>query len=192
MSESPEQIRAEIDRTRGELSSDVDALADKVTPSKIVQREKNKITGGLRSIRERIMGAADDAGSSIADHGASVASGIGDAGRTVADKAQGNPLAVGLIAFGVGLVAASLIPASSREKDAAETLKERAQPLVHEAADAAKEVGQHLKEPAQEAASAVKDRAAEAVSEVKDEASGAASDIADRTREARENVTGQA
>ncbi|MFJ6654086.1 DUF3618 domain-containing protein [Microbacterium sp. NPDC091313] len=191
MSDSPEQIRAEIDRTRGELSSDVDALADKVTPSKIVQREKNKITGGLRSVRERIMGAADDAGASIKEGGSSVVHGVSDAGHTAAAKAQGNPLAVGLIAFGAGLVLASLIPASSREKQIARDVKDQAQPLVQAATDAAKDVGEHLKEPAQEAAQAVKERATDAVADVRDEASNAASDVADRSREARENISDQ-
>ncbi len=191
MSDSPEQIRAEIDRTRNELSYDVDALADKVTPSKIVQREKNKITDGLRSVRERIMGAADDAGSSIKEGGSSIMSGVSDAGHTAVTKAQGNPLAVGLIAFGAGLVLASLLPASEKEKRVAEQVKDQAQPLVHQAADAAKEVGEHLKEPAQEAAQAVKERASEAIADVKEEASGAASDVADRAREARSTVTDQ-
>ena len=35
MSDSPDEIRANIERTRSELGSDVDALADKVNPSKI-------------------------------------------------------------------------------------------------------------------------------------------------------------
>ncbi len=48
MSDSPDQIRADIERTRGELGSDVDALADKVSPSKIVERQVDKVRGALR------------------------------------------------------------------------------------------------------------------------------------------------
>jgi Protein of unknown function (DUF3618). len=43
MSDSPDEIRADIERTRRELGSDVDALADKVSPSKIVDRQVSKV-----------------------------------------------------------------------------------------------------------------------------------------------------
>ena len=105
MSTSPDAIRADIEQTRRELGGDVDALADKVTPSKIVDRQTDKIRGGFGSLRNRIMGAAEDAGSDLRRR---------LIGRDVKDrvvaKAEGNPIAVGLIAFGVGLLAASLIP----------------------------------------------------------------------------------
>jgi gas vesicle protein len=188
MSESPEQIRAEIDRTRAELGLDVDALADKVSPSKIAHRQGDKIKGAFGSVRERVMGAADDAGSSVGDAGSSAASAVSDAGHAVKAKAEGNPLAVGLIAFGAGLVLASLIPASAKEKQAAAAVKEQAQPLIDEASNVAKEVGEHLKEPAQDAVAAVKETATDAVSTVKDDASDAATTVTDRANEARGNV----
>ena len=43
MSDSPDAIRADIEQTRRELGSDVDALADKVSPSKIVDRQTDKV-----------------------------------------------------------------------------------------------------------------------------------------------------
>lgn len=39
MTDDPDAIRAEIENTRRSLSGDVDALADKVTPSKIADRQ---------------------------------------------------------------------------------------------------------------------------------------------------------
>ena len=59
MSDSPDEIRANIERTRSELGSDVDALADKVNPSKIVDRQVDRVRGAFGSVRERVMGAAD-------------------------------------------------------------------------------------------------------------------------------------
>src|SRR3546814_4003613 len=132
MSDSPEAILANSDRTRRELGLDVHALAAKVTPSKIAQRQTDKIKGAFGSVRERIMGSADDVTSSVQGAGSSAASGVSDAGHRLAAKAEGNPLAVGLIAFGVGLVVASLIPASEKEKQVAGAVKEQAQPLVDE------------------------------------------------------------
>ena len=155
MSDSPDEIRADIERTRQDLGMDVDALADKVSPSKIVDRQIDKVRGVFGSVRERVMGAADDAGSSLSGAG----SHVGDVKDRAVAKAEGNPLAVGLIAFGAGLVVASLIPASSKEKDLAATVKEQAQPLVDEVTDVAKEVGEHLKEPVQASVESVKESA---------------------------------
>lgn len=184
MSTSPDAIRADIEQTRRELGGDVDALADKVTPSKIVDRQKDKVRGAFGSLRNRIMGAADDAGSALSDAGSSV----GDVKDRVVAKAEGNPIAVGLIAFGVGLLAASLIPASQREKDLAEDVKEQAQPLVEKVKDAASEAGRNLKEPAQNAANAVKDAATDAADTVKDEAKDATHQVKDQAQAAGDNT----
>jgi len=199
MSDSPEQIRAEIEETRRELGGNVDALADKVTPSKIVDRQKGKVKDAIGSVRTRIMGAADDAGSRLHDAGSTlsntgsdISEGIGDAKDRVVAKAEGNPLAVGLIAFGVGLLVASLIPASEREKDVAGSVQDSAQPLVDKAKDVAREVGENLKEPAQDAANAVKDTATGAAQNVKAEAQGAAQNVKAEAQGAAQEVKGQA
>lgn len=184
MSTSPDAIRADIEQTRRELGGDVDALADKVTPSKIVDRQKDKVRGAFGSLRNRIMGAADDAGSALSDAGSSV----GDVKDRVVAKAEGNPIAVGLIAFGAGLLAASLIPASQREKDLAEDVKEQAQPLVEKVKDAASEAGRNLKEPAQNAANAVKDAATDAADTVKEEAKDATHQVKDQAQAAGDNT----
>ncbi|HEX5729457.1 DUF3618 domain-containing protein [Microbacterium sp.] len=185
MSDSPDAIRADIEQTRRELGSDVDALADKVSPAKIMDRQADKVKNAFGSVKDRIMGAADDAGSAVSGAGSSVA----DAKDRVVAKAEGNPLAVGLIAFGAGLLLASLIPASGKEKEIAAGVKEQAQPLVDTVTDAAKEVGEHLKEPAQNAAAAVKDAAAGAVDSVKTDAQYAAAEVKDQAQTAKDNVT---
>ncbi|WP_456283264.1 DUF3618 domain-containing protein [Microbacterium sp. JZ101] len=186
MTDSPDAIRADIERTRRELGRDADALVDKVTPSKIMDRQTSRLKGAFGSLRERVMGAADDAGSSVHDAGETVA----DATHRAAAKAEGNPMAVGLIAFGVGLLASSLIPASGREKRIAQDVREQAQPLVDEVKDVAQEVGAHLREPAQQAAESIRDTATEAAEHVKSEAQGSADAVAGRAQEARDNVQG--
>ncbi|WP_314427252.1 DUF3618 domain-containing protein [uncultured Microbacterium sp.] len=186
MSDSPEEIRADIERTRQDLGLDVDALADKVSPTKIVDRQMGRVRGAFTSVRERVMGAADDAGSSLSDAGAHA----GDLKDRAVAKAEGNPMAVGLIAFGAGLLLASLIPASSKEKDLASSVKDQAQPLVDELTDAAKEVGEHLKEPVQESVAAVQESAQESVAVVQDEAQSAAGEVGDQAQHARENLSG--
>ena len=188
MSDDPDAIRAEIEATRRNLSGDVDALADKVTPSKIVDRQTRKVKGAWHSLSDRVMGTADDVGSNV--HGAvsDAGSSVADAGRTVVNKAQGNPLAVGLIAFGVGALVASLIPASSKEKELASSAKDAAQPLLQEAAEVGKQVANDLKEPAQRAVQSVKETAQEGVSTVKDEATDRASEVAGEAKESGQRL----
>jgi gas vesicle protein len=187
MTNDPEAIRQEIEETRSNLSYDVDALADKVSPSSIVQRRTERVKGMARKVKDSVMGAAEDAASHVSDAASSVgdkashlgdkASHLGEGPRRAADKAKGNPLAVGLIAFGAGLLAASLIPASDKEKELAQTAKEKAAPLVDDLKETAKGVAEDLKEPAMEAAESVKGAATDAFSNVKDDATSQAQNV---------------
>jgi len=187
MTNNPDQIRSDIEATRRELGSDVDALADKVNPSKAMHRQTSKMKGALRSAKDRVMGVADDARENVSGAMHDAADTMGDMPHRVSEQARGNPLAVGLIAFGVGWLASSLVPSSGAEKKAASAVKEAAQPLMHEAADAAKQVADDLKEPARDAASAIRETASEGADHVRSEAQSGAEDLkseADRARHA--------
>jgi len=177
MTNNPDQIRADIETTRAELGSDVDALAEKVAPSKIAHRQMSRVSNAIGSMRDRVMGSADNASGAASD-----------AAHTAKEKAKGNPLAVGLIALGVGWLASSLIPATETEKSMAAGVKDAAQPLVQEATDAAKEVAGNMKEPAQEAAQKVKETAGDAANDVRDDATRAARDLKEHTQDATAEV----
>jgi gas vesicle protein len=189
-SDDPDEIRNDIERTRRELGQDVDALADKVNPTKIAHRQSDKMRRAATRLKDRVMGSAsdvvDDAQSAVGHAGDAVA----DAPRKVASATQGNPIAVGLIAFGVGLLAASLIPASRQEQEAAEKVKDAAAPVVEKAKDVAMESADHLREPAREAGEAVKERAAEAVDTVKTEGQDAASEVQTDAKHAADRQIG--
>ncbi|PPF53493.1 hypothetical protein C5C55_13670 [Rathayibacter sp. AY1C2] len=176
---TPEEIRADIERTRLELGGDVDALAEKVSPSAIAQRQTDKVKSAVGSVRDRVMGSAHDASDSLS-------SGAGSAKAKA--KAKGNPFAVGLIALGAGLLVASLIPASSKEKEAASRVKEQAQPVVDKVTDAAKEAASELREPAQQAFASVKETATDAAQNVKEAGTSATDDVKDSAREAKHAV----
>ncbi len=195
MSENPDAIRADIEATRARLGTNVDAVADKVTPSHIVQRQTDKVKDAVFGVKEKVMGAADHTAGNVQSTGGSAASHLNDAGSAVADaphlaktKTQGNPLAAGLIAFGAGLLVSSLIPASTKEREAADALKSAAEPLTTELTDAAKHVAEGLKEPAQDAMESVKATATDAAQNVKGEGQTAAADVKDRATDARDNV----
>lgn len=176
----PAVLRSQIENTRRELGTDVDALADKVTPNKIVHRQTDKVKGAFGSMKDRFMGTASDAG----DHLSGTGDDASDLAHKAAAQAKGNPLAVGLIAFGVGWLASSLIPASTAEKKVAANVKEAAEPLAREAKDAAKQVGDHLKQPLSDAAEAVKGTATDAAQNVKSETSSSADAVRDEAKHA--------
>lgn len=207
MGTSPDQMRAEIDATRERLSADVDQLTDQASPRRIVQRRTQRVRGAVTGVRERIMGSAQH-GVHGAKHGAQSVAGslqdgtgqaagtaqeaVGQAGQTIREvpdrtmqKTQGNPLAAGLIAFGVGVLASSLLPASQTEQQKAADLMERGGEALEPVKQAALESTQHLKEGAKEAAQ-------HAVEEVKGTATDAARTTQEEARTQAGGVTEQA
>jgi gas vesicle protein len=184
----PGQIRADIERTRSALGSDVDALADKVTPSKIVDREKQKAKNALGSVKDRVFGVASDASDHASDALGTAGDALSSAPKRAVAKAEGAPIAVGLIAFGAGLLVSALLPASTKEKELAAGLKDAAQPLVDDVTDAAKEAAGHLKEPAADAFTAVKEQATDSAEQAKADATGAVDDVKNDANQAKHAV----
>lgn len=170
-----ERMTTEIDRTRQSLSRDVDALYDKVSPGRVVQRRKAAVQGRVSSMKEAVMGNASNAAGSAqgAAQGAaqSVQDTAGSAVHAVERRTEGAPLAAGLIAFGAGMIAAALVPATAKEAEVAGQLKDAVQdsPLADEAKAIGREVGESLKDSAAGAAQEVKQSAQDAAGHVQDE-----------------------
>ncbi|WP_434612517.1 DUF3618 domain-containing protein [Arthrobacter sp. A5] len=188
MSQTPEEIRREIDNTRGRLSTDVDAMADKVNPANVAHRQTEKVRNTLRQTKERIMGAADDASDSAQQTAQDAGETVRSMPGKISSQTQGNPLAAGLIAFGAGWLLSALIPASDAEKHLASVAKDKAQPLIDEVTDAAKQVAGDMQEPARNAVEEVKGTAQHSAETIKSEATSAASDVGGRAQEARDNL----
>src|SRR6476646_6156719 len=188
MSNDPDQIRREIERTRSELRDNVNALGDKVNPGSIAKRQVGRVRCAAASVKDAVLGSASDA----ADTGQRVAGSIGDtvsdAPTAVARKAQGSPIAAGLIAFGAGLLVSSMLPASRAEQQAAQAVKDTAQPLVDDLTDTAKEMAGNLQEPAQHALEEVKSTATQAAGTVRDDATTAVADVKDHAADAAGTV----
>ena len=183
----PDTIRANIEATRQKTALDVDALADKVNPSSIADRQKEKVKDRVRSARESVMGAAG----SVKDALPGDASGA-SAKDSAVGAAKGHPMVVGLIAFGAGWLLSSLLPTADAERDLASSAKEKAAPLVDAAKGAAQDVAEQLKEPAKDAAAHLKETATDAAGTVKDEGRSAASDVRGQAADAKDGVTGAA
>ena len=174
MSNDPDEIRRDIERTRGELSNDVNALGDKVNPGSIARRQVGRVRGAATAVKDSVMGTASDAADSTQHAASAVGEAVSEAPSTVADRAKGSPIAAGLIAFGLGLLASSLVPASRPEQRAAQAVKETAEPVLQELTDAAKQTAQNLQEPAQHALAEVKATATDAMDTVRQDTGDAA------------------
>jgi ElaB/YqjD/DUF883 family membrane-anchored ribosome-binding protein len=224
-SSDPDAIRRQIEATQRELSYDVDALNEKVNPARVVDRRVTAAKGRITSVKEKVMGSAQnarssvmgsahdttssaqyraqnatstaqDAASSAAEsvQGAaqSAASAVQQAPDTVVRQTQGNPLAAGLIAFGVGWLVSSLMPASEKEKQLAQqaetAVRENKDTLLAPAKQAAQEIGEELKPAAQQAVDEVKATAQDAAQTVKQEGQSAAQDVQGQAQQSRETV----
>lgn len=198
-----EHLRRQIEGTRRELSADVNALTEKVTPGRIVSRRVDRARGSLTNLKDRIMGTAysttdgmSSAASGTTDKVGEVASSAADtvreAPRAMRRQTEGNPLAAGLVAFGVGWLVSSLIPASRKEQELAVQAKdaaaERLQPVAQQVKEAATEVKDNLREPAQHAVDSVRSTASDATGTVVDESRSASQQVTDRTGESKQNL----
>ncbi len=199
MSNDPDAIRAQIEATRAGLSNDVNELGDKVSPTQIARRQREKVRGSVMTVKDHIMGSADsakssasDAMSNVGDKMSSVGDAVSDAPGRIARKTKGSPLGAGLIAFGAGLLLSALIPASEPETRAAAAIKDQAQPLVDQLTSTAKDAAGNLQAPAQNALDSVKATAADAVDTVKEESASAAGDVKNQAVDAKNTVQQQA
>jgi gas vesicle protein len=203
VAQDSQELRRDIEETRTHLGTTLDTLGERVMPSRIVARRKNRMRERLSSVRESVMGSASsvqgsmsDGAHRVADTVGSAAGAIGDEVREaptqIAEQARGNPLAAGLVAFGVGMIVASVIPASRPEEQAAVALKDKLEPIQ----DQAKQIGGELKDTVQQstrdAAEHVKSRASEALQEVKGDADDAATDLKEHAGQAAGDVRDRA
>jgi gas vesicle protein len=196
MGQSADQLKRDIEDTRGDLGDTLDAIGDRLSPGRIMERRKNRLFNGLQSVRDRVMGTASETGSAVGQSVSDAAGGAVDTLKSTPDavrqQAQGNPIAAGAVAFGAGVVLASVFPASEPEKRAADQLKDKAEPLKDELVQAGKEMAEHLKEPAREAAEQVKETATEGTESVTEAAKSAAGAATQTARDAADTVRSEA
>ncbi|MEW2141339.1 DUF3618 domain-containing protein [Micromonospora vinacea] len=113
-------------------------------------------------------------------------------GHQSREQAQGNPVAAGLVAFGVGLLAASLIPPSGRERQLAGRARgmvsEHSDQLREQASQVGHQMQDNLREPAQQAAQSVRSSAQQGVSAVRDQGRSAAGQVQGETHAAADDL----
>jgi ElaB/YqjD/DUF883 family membrane-anchored ribosome-binding protein len=96
-SQDPDEIRAEIERTRAAVSDDVNRLAETANPKNVARRQVDNLKENVRDkavgLKERIMGSDDDdSGTSVVgtlqDKAAGVAGSVQDKAAGIAGSVQ--------------------------------------------------------------------------------------------------------
>ena len=131
MVERATELRHEIEDTRSHLGDTLEAIGDRVSPGRVVERRWNRARSSVSNVRHSVMGrsgdaagavtgqmrsASDSASGTISDTAGTLTGAVRGAPQTVQQGTQGNPLLAGAIAFGAGLLIGSLAPASEAEK----------------------------------------------------------------------------
>jgi ElaB/YqjD/DUF883 family membrane-anchored ribosome-binding protein len=183
--ETTEELKRQIEDTRNDLGDTVEAIGDRVIPGRVIERRKNQISGGFRSVADRFVGTAHDVQHAVGGAGGSVH----DVPQAVRSQAQGAPLLTGALALAAGFLAAVVFPASETEKRASSGLMEKVEPVKAELASVGHEVAEHLQEPAKQALEEVKSVASDGVDAVKGTAKDAADQTTEGVRQAADTVT---
>jgi ElaB/YqjD/DUF883 family membrane-anchored ribosome-binding protein len=170
MDRTADELKQQLEAQREEVGRDLVVIGDRISPSRIAERGQARMRRRVTMVRDRVMGTVDDGRSRLGDTASGISSGVGDTASGIADSArhapqqvtervEGNPLAAGLVAFGIGLLAGSMLPGTRREEE----LAQQAQPVLEQAAgsaaDTAREVVEDLRPAAEEELDALKQEA---------------------------------
>jgi gas vesicle protein len=186
MGQSTEELKRDIEHTRADMSGTLDAIEDRVSPSRMIQRRKNRVAESVHTLRDRVMGTASDMEHGVAAAAGDVTDTIKDAPHAVARRTEGAPMVAGAITFGLGFLVAVAFPATDAEREASTKIADKLEPAKQELMDSAKEVAENLKEPAKQAAQEVKDAASESANAV---SSTAREGLEDTKQQASESVS---
>jgi Protein of unknown function (DUF3618) len=191
-----DELRRDAQGQRERMGETLEAIGDRLSPERIVERRKAAVGQRFRSMKEAVMGSpdydeldrssgglrgrAEGVASSASDALQGATQQVQHAPQAIAAQARGNPLAAGLVAFGLGALFATVLPKTRTEQQ----LVEEARPQLESAAEELKGVGRAV-------ASDAKERTTSAVAEVKAAGENATESVRDRARESAEHMRDQ-
>lgn len=193
------ELRLSAERDRARMGDTLDAIGDRLSPERVVERRKAAVGQGFRRMREAVMGSpgyvepvtqrtregaqnvTHNVASTAADAARSAADNVRHAPEMIADQTRGNPVAVGVIAFGAGMLLATLFPKTETEQQ----LIGDARPTIDGAKDELQGTGREL-------AADVRDHAKDAAQQVTQAGKEAASNVADQTKSSAQQVAQEA
>lgn len=149
--------------TRGRMDRTLDDIGDRAGPRRLTERMR----GAVGNARDTVMGTAGETGQHLAGD-------VSIAGRSTTGALRrttdGNPLAAGLVAFGAGLLAGSLLPESRTENALAHEVQRKAQgPLREQVKESASAVGEQVASRVEDAKQTLVEEGRHAKDEVADD-----------------------
>lgn len=182
----PEELRREIARTRADMDRTLAELEDRVSPSRIRQRQTDKMRSRWQRTRESVMGSTGDgpgARDRMSDTAGSMGDAMRDAPQRVEDTTRGNPLAAGMIAFGLGALAGSLFPSSGAERSVASGLRDEfEEPVRSELQESGQQMKGNLQGHAEQAMEDTKRTAQQGAERTQQRAKGSAEEVRDHAQ----------
>jgi cell division septum initiation protein DivIVA len=218
MSTDPDQIRSEIDQTQRELSADVDALTEKISPPRMVERRVRRTRTAMTNMKDRIMGSTSDAyqtaGSAssgmrenvgarasaardtVAGTASSARETVAETASSAVDTARSAPDTVRRRTEGnplaAGLIAFGAGWLLSSLLPASEPEQRVASQVKDFAAEQGRPVAEQLGQAGQEVAQELRESAQQRAEAVRETATDAASTVAGEAQSAASDVTGEA
>jgi gas vesicle protein len=147
-------------------------------PAGTAAQRAPEATSSGSSLSERASGAVDSVRQHTPD--------------SLGEATEGNPLGAAVVGFGIGILAATLLPSSPDEQRAADRLQGKLEDAGRELGRTGKEAVEHVKPDAQQAVADVKDSAKESVETVKSDAQSHAQDVKDTAQSKTDEVRSQA
>jgi gas vesicle protein len=175
-----DQLRRQADDQRERMGETLDAIGDRLSPERMIQRRKAAVGQRARRVKDTVMGSpgyVEPVARRMREQAHDATQAVQHTPEMIAEQTRGNPIAAGLIAFGGGLLLATLMPKSETEQ----RLVQQAQPQLQQATEQLKEAGREIasdaKEHMQEAATQVKSTGSEAADAVRDQARSSAEEV---------------
>lgn len=190
MGATEDRLKYDAERQRERMGDTLDAIGDRLSPERVVERRKAAVTQRFRSVKESVMGTpgyveqrSSGMMQSAGDTVQSAAQQVQHAPQAIADQARGNPVAAGIVAFGVGMLLATVLPKSEAEQRLVDEARPQIQQATEHLKDAGRDVAEGAKEHAREAMDEVKATGSEAAANVKQQASSSAEEVRNRAQQ---------
>jgi len=107
--EDPEQLRAQIEDTRAEMTQTINEIQERLSPENVMDQVKEKVREATVGKVERVMNRVGETIGEVTEPAREVVDRAGAAvmqtGRSAADVVWKNPIPVALIGLGIGMLA---------------------------------------------------------------------------------------
>ena len=174
------ELKREAETQRSRMGDTLDAIGDRLSPERMVERRKAAIGQRLSHAKEAVMGSPhylEPVTQRVKDSASGTVDAVKHAPEAVSEQTRGNPIAAGLVAFGAGMLFATVLPKTEVEKRVAREAQPMLDSAMHEAKEAGRELAQDVKDKTTDAADEVKSSAEQATERVRIDARQATEEV---------------